>query len=469
MMNERSFKWIVAIRTSIGWNISVYAVWLVVSVFSTCFGQTEPSQNQDSTLPPLNGVLSESGLEIIAEGQAVANHLAITLPTTLDAQEMLARYELEFGDPHKAKEIWSRLAEAQPNYAFALKGLGDVATMDGELQDAVKYYRRAVVAEPANLERQLTLAVGLVLASQLEEAQKLLNAILQKDPNNAQAHVELGGVDLQLQKYESARDHFELARESLPDLPAIHLGLMNAYLRLGDSEKAKPHKERYQELRSAVASKSERDHRRYDDVKALRIDVAKFFVDMARVYASGGKSTAAELLLIRAMRMDPASVEPRRAMAAFAMAKGKPFGAIRWLTEVSELLPNDYTLVKEIVKLYVDQSMIPEAERLLVDYAERQPDRAEVQRSVALFFVEVNPSHEKSLTYAERALNASRSADILALISSIHERNGDIAQSIDYMKQAMTLAPLETTYQQLHALLVEKQSKSEQIIENGKP
>jgi predicted Zn-dependent protease len=156
-------------------------------------------------------------------------------------------------------------------------------------------------------------------------------------------------------------------------------------------------------------------------------------------------------------------------MAAFAMAKGKPFAAIRWLTEVSELLPNDYTLVKEIVKLYVDQSMIPEAERLLVDYAERQPDRAEVQRSVALFFVEVNPSHEKSLSYAERALNASRSADILALISSIHERNGDIAQSIDYMKQAMTLAPLETTYQQLHALLVEKQSKSEQIIENGKP
>jgi hypothetical protein len=37
------------------------------------------------------------------------------------------------------------------------------------------------------------------------------------------------------------------------------------------------------------------------------------------------------------------------------------------------------------------------------------------------------------------------------------------------MKQAMTLAPLETTYQQLHALLLEKQSKAEQIIENGKP
>lgn len=407
--------------------------------------------------PPLSVRMPADSLGTIEEGKQVALHLVETFPESLDAMEMRARFDYGFGSVEIAKELWTRIIEANPRYVFALRGLGDVATLQGELAEAVKSYRRAVVLDPNNISMQVVLGIALLHSSQLEESRQVFEALLAREPGHIGAHVELASVLVQLQQYEAAREHFEIALEVTPEQAEIHFGLANVYARLGNQEKSRHHRDEHRRLQTGVVTERESGRRNYDDLAAIRIDVARHYVDMARVYVAGGQSKSAELLLARAARMNPSDVDSRQALAFFAANQGKCHEAIRWLRELAALQPDQFSYPQEMARLYLAVGQVSDAEKTILEFIERQGENPAALAAAAEFYQLAVPDPAKAVRFGQALTEVEPTAESWAELAGIHEFALQLDEAIQAMQRAVELEPTNSTYLQVLALLKEHQ------------
>ncbi len=410
--------------------------------------------------PPLKALAPKTSEGMLEECRAVSEHLRSTLPNSLEAREMQARFEYEFGDMQRARTIWEGLLKVSPNFVYALRGLGDICTVNGELTEAVRYFRRAVLVDPENVNRQITLAVALVQAAELQEAKTVLESVLARQPNHVGALAELGSVALQLEEYEAARDHLEKSLTG-PVQPAnvakVHFGLVTAYRRLGDMAEAKQHLEEHQKLTAVASQERQTERQDYSDTEAIGKDVSRIYVDMARVYLSGNQPAAAELLLLRSSEMDAANVDCRQALAFLSMNQGKTFDAIRWLKELAELRPEEFTFAQEIARLYLQVGQPAAAEQTLEEFADSRPDDPLVLRTLAQFYLNAQPDPEKAIQFAQQLTKVQPAAPNFALLASIHDAAGNARDAVDALESAVSMEPNNVSYAQTLAMLREKQ------------
>lgn len=418
------------------------------------------------SIPPLSPIIPTDGVAMVEECEGVLKHLTSTLPNSIEAREVQARFEFEFGQVEQAEEIWRAILDEQPNFVYALRGLGDVCTIEGRLEEAVRYFRRAVIVEPENLSRQLTLGTAMLQAGKLEEAREVLLAVIEKSPDLPAAHTELGRVEAQLQNTESAAEHFRTAIKLNPDDGQAHLGLATALVKLGKRELARTHQQRHVQLRDQQRSELEDGRRTYDDAAAMGEDIANVYVNTARVYLSGGLAPAAELLLLRAARMSPQNIDCRQALSFLAGQKGQAYDAIRWMKEVAELAPAEFNYAEEVARLYLGIGQPDAAEKTLTNFVERNPDQPRALRSVANFFLEAANNPGKAIELAEMATAIDNSATGHAALAATYERAGRIEKAALAMEKAAELAPDNTVYKQTAALLRESIKAPS---ENGTP
>lgn len=424
-----------------------------VSPFQAELESPQPPPRANVVIPPIGATIPQDGQSIIAEGHRVAQHLLATLPTSIEAKEMLARYEYEFGSTDKAKRSWSEILSVTPNYAYALQGLGDVASIDGNLKEAVQFYRRAVLADPVNLGRQVQLGTSLLQAGEFAESRQVLEAVLAQSPDRIDAHIELAHVLTQMQEYDLALEHFTTALEAAPDRPDMHFGLANVYRRLGNREKSREHQEEHQRLQQTVVETREQGRRDYDDIQALSIDVGNFYVDMARVYLAGGYRPAAERLLLRTSQLDKTNSECRKALAALATGDGKIFDSIRWLNELSQLQPNEFSYVGEISRLFISVQHLDAAEKVQLDFVANNPQHVISRQSLATFYVQAMPNADKAIEFGVQAKDLDPSAENYAMLASIYDSFDKKDLAIDALQTAVSLDPTNASYRQVLALM----------------
>ncbi len=409
-------------------------------------------------VPSLDPLLPADGPAVLAEGKRVAKHLVSVTSGGVDALEMEARFEFEFGDPQQAKQLWTKVIESNPNYVYALRGLGDIATIDGELDKAVDFYRRAVLAEPRNISRQVKLATALTSAGELEEAVQQLNAILLVQPQSFSAQYQLGQVELLRKNFEAAKQAFEKALEIQPDHAESHYGLAQALIRLQDRESAKIHQQRHAELSAGQKEELKEGREGYDDLTALLIDVGALYTDMARVYLQSGYEKAAKLLLVRAGRMDGQNIEPRRALGWLALSQDRRYDAIRWMTEVAELRPADFSVAAEIARLYLELDRFDDAERVLLAYEKNNPESIEVLDYLSQIYANVGSDLENAIRYAQAAAAKSPKAGVFAWLARLNEQQGDYAAAVDALERAVQIDPSNAELLQLLALMRQKKA-----------
>jgi len=419
--------------------------------------------------PPLDLKIPTESLQLLAEGKRVAEHLVKTMPGSVEAKEMQARFEFEFGETAKAEQLWNDIVQINPDYAYALQGLGDVAVINGHLEEAVSYFRRAVLVDPNTLSRQITLGIALTNASHFDEARRTFETVLARDSKRTDAHVELASVLIQLQDFEAAREHLEVALKTFPDLPEVHFGLATVYSRLGEKEKAKYHQAEHKRCYQGTITAREQGGRTYDDLNALNTDVGRLYTDMARTYLAGGFRDAAGLLLLRVSRMNAEDPESRRALAFLALSQGKQFDAIRWLTEILRLRPDDLSIAKEIARLQLQSGQPKAAEKVLFEYAEGHPQDVEARRELARFFVEVDRDEARAIQFGQAAAELAPTAESMALLASVYDAFQKLDKAIESLERAVELQPNNVSYQQGLALLRDALEKKNVLTENRLP
>lgn len=427
---------------------------------------TQPEQTGFNT-PPLTPYLAETSEELIAECIAVGEHLVTTYAENVDAKEMLARAEYEFGSADNAKKLWTEILDAQPNYVYALQGLGDIATLSGELSEAVTYYRRAVIAQPTDLSRQFTLANGLISAGELDEAIEVLDGMIKLNPGDGLAFLRRGQALAQKGDHQQANEAFLAASEALPENPDAQLGLAQTYVRLGNREKAKIHQELQKTLTAAEQENATSETQAYDDLEALRSDIAKLYTDMARVYFSAGQARNGRYILQRACRMNPLSIEPRQALSWISLQENQQFAAARWLSEVAALRPKELSYAAEMARIYTDANQLASAERTLLNFIEGNPDNAEGKALLSRFYTTAQSDPAKAIDLARQAAEESQAIQPYVWLASLLENAGETSAALEAYVKANELGEESPTITQKISLLKTQLEQATQAEEKS--
>jgi TolB-like protein/Flp pilus assembly protein TadD len=132
----------------------------------------------------------------------------------------------------------------EPNYAPAWAQLGRAYTTNASLQSggrehyekAQAAFEKAIALNPALAEPRIYLANLLTDTGRVEQAVPLLRSVLKDNPNNAEAHWELGYAYRFAGMLKESVAECEKARQNNPQVK-ISSAAINSYLYLGEYEK----------------------------------------------------------------------------------------------------------------------------------------------------------------------------------------------------------------------------------------
>jgi len=111
---------------------------------------------------------------------------------------------------------------------------------------AIEAVRAALGLQPGYLPARLLLAKSLLDAGQTDESRRTYAAIVQDQPDAAEAHYGLGRVDVAAGRAAAAVEPLRRACELSPAFGAAHFALARAYRDLGEMEKAQEQLDLYQ-------------------------------------------------------------------------------------------------------------------------------------------------------------------------------------------------------------------------------
>lgn len=141
-------------------------------------------------------------------------------------------------DFKRARELWTRAVEVNPQHARYLHGLGDAQQGLGDWAGAAEAYRRVLELDPQLVLVRLQLAQALALQGERSAAAAEYRQVLRVDGESLAARLGLGDVLLAAQQWRAAAEEYRRALAIQPDLPQVRLRLAECYRQLGEKEKA---------------------------------------------------------------------------------------------------------------------------------------------------------------------------------------------------------------------------------------
>jgi superkiller protein 3 len=135
-----------------------------------------------------------------------------------------------------AKEI-TAVTTLRPKDTALLTLAGDIYFKE-KPELAADYYRRAVDADAANNRARVQLGAALVRAQQFEAALPVLGDAISREPDNYQAHANLGTASFKLKRYVQAATEFIWIVRARPEIAASYYFLAISLDRLGDCSQA---------------------------------------------------------------------------------------------------------------------------------------------------------------------------------------------------------------------------------------
>jgi len=113
----------------------------------------------------------------------------------------------------------ARLLSIAPDSGIALRGLGQVSAMSGQMDAAIEHFELAVELEPDNANGRFLLGYTLQLSGQSAAAIPHLTACLELQPGFARAHQSLGMALADSGDNAAAIEHLEAYLAAAPGAP----------------------------------------------------------------------------------------------------------------------------------------------------------------------------------------------------------------------------------------------------------
>jgi protein O-mannosyl-transferase len=186
------------------------------------------------------------GLGLLTWRQTAEYHNLFTLYTgTLQKNPScwMAHYNLgvvlsEQGEADQAIDHYRRAVDLRPDYAEAHYNLGRLLAEQGRLDDAIGHYERAAAINPADAEAQNNLGVTLFGIGRADDAIAHYRKALEIRPDYAEASCNLGNALIARSDFDGAIARYTTCLAAMPDQEEARYNLASALLRRGRTDEA---------------------------------------------------------------------------------------------------------------------------------------------------------------------------------------------------------------------------------------
>jgi Flp pilus assembly protein TadD len=132
---------------------------------------------------------------------------------------LLASLDIAANRSPSAEKRFREVLQYNPGMESAYLGLADALDRQGKSDEALAMLNGRLRDNPDSIV--VLKAIGLIQfrAGNLREAKARFNRVLEVDPKNADAHVDLGLIAMKDKHFEEAIDEFDAAMRLKPDWP----------------------------------------------------------------------------------------------------------------------------------------------------------------------------------------------------------------------------------------------------------
>lgn len=175
------------------------------------------------------------------EGARIAlESLLILDPMQAEVHQRLAAVLEHQGKLKAAEGEYNLAIKCDPDYVFALVGLGRVETLLGRATTGLKHIDEAIEIDPGPAEAHFARGQTLEALGRADEALAAYFRALEQNPGMAQAMLRIGTIQLAKQQPEQALARLNHTLELIPEDPEARLQRGLAYLALNRPKQAAP-------------------------------------------------------------------------------------------------------------------------------------------------------------------------------------------------------------------------------------
>jgi tetratricopeptide (TPR) repeat protein len=324
---------------------------------------------------------------------------------------------LDQRDYHRAEQIFTKLAAADPKDYSALFNLALAETALNEDAAAAEHYRQTLALKPNLYEAELNLGILYSRERRAADAEPLLRDASKQKPNQARPLRYLGDCLLGNGDFNGAADAYRQALAADPKLAAAHLGLGRSLAREGKLEDALPHYRQAAELDSRLKSyllelavAFSKANRPDDAIPLLHQfpNDAGAREEAGRLYLAANRPADAITEFQAAAQLSPTPAN-QLALATAYLKNNQPDFAAPILERALASNPNDYDLHMAIGRIRRDKHDYAPAANEFTIAAKLKPDSVEAWNEAATAYVlaELYPQGLAALDQVHR-LNAEK-------------------------------------------------------------
>jgi tetratricopeptide (TPR) repeat protein len=230
--------------------------------------------------------------------------------------------------------------------------MGYAFQRQGNLDESVNYYRRAVQLAPNSADALNNLALSLKLQGNFPEAADNYRKALESAPKNADIHYNLGNVLQSLGKLDEAISHYRQALKIKPEHAYAHNNLANALSEQGKLDEAVNHyrqalrikpwnPEAYNNLGLALMEQDKLDEAidQFNRAIQAKPDFVEAYRNLAFVFESQGKLEEAITNYRKALQFKPDDAELYLKIGTLLASQDKLGEAIGHFSQALGLAP----------------------------------------------------------------------------------------------------------------------------------
>ncbi|HYL35968.1 MAG TPA: tetratricopeptide repeat protein [Bryobacteraceae bacterium] len=295
----------------------------------------------------------------------------------------LGNIYLRTGDLNAARSNFEEALKARADFLLPRYPLAEISLQQQRPQAAVRYAAGILAVRPNDPQAMLLHASGLMDGGDNASARQELTALLKQVPQDVDAQVQLGLLDIKDGKLKEAADLFQRLRQTYKDDSRPAAGLAETYIAQNRVDEA------FQVLNSAGAGSS--------TSPVIRLELAK-------VAMRAHKYDVAVREYRELAAQNPKSLDLSLSLAEAYQLGGDLQSAVAAFQEAVKLAPNDPVPLMFLGDALWKANRIEEAQLNYRHALQLQPDNPSALNNLAFLLAETSNNLDEALRLAQRAV-----------------------------------------------------------------
>lgn len=397
--------------------------------------QIEQAAKLDSQLmsqapqDPIIGVLH--GRTLLAQGKNQEAIVTLQKAVKNEPNSAAAHYYLGLAywqneSLGQANSEFQEALKASPGMPMALRSLVRLNLAQNNTPGALVYARELVQKNPADVGARVQLGSIYLSAEQLSHAEEQFMAAYQLAPNRAYVHLGLGQLNAKKNKWIQAEKEFETAIRLAPSDVAVLSSYADFMVARHQTQKALA---RVQQFVDSYPNN------------------AQGHLILAALQYDSKNASAAQAEFERAVQIDPKNIQGYVKLAEFYQREHKTDAAIGQYQNALELQPKSAALITMLGNLYLEKNDLETARQYYARALEADPNFAVANANMAWVNAQEGKDLDIALGMAQKAKSVMPEAPSISdTLAWVMYKKGNYSGAIPLLQDCVKKSPDSAMY-----------------------